>query len=164
MLRMVFRHLHRCPRSFRPLMVLEDEGARFRLALEVSPADLARLQQELAAERPALSVYGALAQTVTALGGQLEGVFLDSADGEALEAFLQLSRDGAVEAVPCPPTDAVALALRADLPILASERIAARAVPRRAGPLEDPSEVPRWLEGLSPADFGVGEERNGSPA
>lgn len=170
MLRLVFCSLHRCPRSFRPLMVLEDEDHRLRLTLEVSPADLGRLQQELAAgDRPALSVYATLVETVSALGGQLEGVFLDSADGDLLEAFLQLSRDGAVEAIPCPPTDALALALRTRLPILASERILARATPQYPGPLEDPQTVRRWLDGLSPADFGfpdgpgVGEERNRRP-
>lgn len=156
MLRMVFRHLHRCPHSFRPLLVLEDADGRVRLTLEISPADVVRLTQELRPPDRALpSVYGTLAATVTALGGQLEGVFLDSSDGDLLEAFLQISHGEMPEAIPCPPTDALALALRAGLPILASERLLARAAPLHTTPLENHERVRGWLQRVSPSDFGL---------
>jgi bifunctional DNase/RNase len=70
-------------------------------------------------------------------------------------ASLVLSRAGAVVRLTCHPADALALALRARAPILASEGALAHACP--ADHELRAHAVRRWLDRLSPSDFG--EER-----
>jgi bifunctional DNase/RNase len=81
-----------------------------------------RLLKERRAERPL--THDLLAEVMRALGGRLERVEIDDFEGGVFFAKLRIARAGAAGVVvDCRPSDAVALALREDVPILVAEKV-----------------------------------------
>jgi bifunctional DNase/RNase len=72
-------------------------------------------------------------------------------DQQGVNASLVVPRDGHDLAMTCHPADALALALRAQVPILASDAALAHACP--ADHELRAQAVRRWLDRLRPADF-----------
>jgi bifunctional DNase/RNase len=119
-----FRRLDRCPSSFAPVAVLEDAERRVEVALDVGPADLIGLRRELHPEAVRLSsIYRTFSETVAELGGEVVRIELDRDEREQTCAFVRVCLAGLSEAIPCPPADVLALALRAKVPIVASEAL-----------------------------------------
>jgi bifunctional DNase/RNase len=74
---------------------------------------------------------------------------LDDVQGEGIAGLVYVGWGGAERPVPCYPPDAIALALRAGVPIFATPAALSHAVPSPP-PVEG---VQDWLERVRPDDF-----------
>jgi bifunctional DNase/RNase len=103
-------------------------------------------------------IFDLIGQIAEAGGLELVRAEIDG-DHQGVNASLVVRRAGRDLAMVCHPADALALALRAKVPILASEAALAHACP--ADHELRARSVRRWLDGLRPADFddgrGIGE-------
>jgi bifunctional DNase/RNase len=104
-------------------------------------------------ECPNVPIFDLLRQVADAGGVEVVRAEIDG-DPCGVIASLVVRRDGRDLTLACHPADAMALALRASAPIVASDAALAHACPAdhelRAGT------VRRWLDRLSPSDFGKG--------
>lgn len=153
---MRLREMLSCRTHQRAVIVLEDVGQRVRLTFHADPDEARRLGQELRRGRsachPIYDFIGGLLQVFQAAPVR---VVLDDVQGAGIGALIHLRTTEAQLAVPCYPTDAVALALRASLPIYATPGAldhAQPAPPLGAAP-DEGGEVRQWLEEVKPEDF-----------
>ena len=79
----------------------------------------------------------------------LARIVLDDVQGEGIAGLVYVGRGGAELPVPCYPPDAIALALRAGVPIYATAAALSHAEP----PSPAAGAVEAWLETVRPEDF-----------
>jgi len=86
----------------------------------------------------------------------LEKIVINDLRDDTFFAVLWLRQGGELMTVDARPSDAIALALRADCPIYVSEHVLQTAKLNMAGPPEGPTaeELRGWLEGLNDEDLG----------
>jgi hypothetical protein len=90
------------------------------------------------------------------MNGSLDRVVITELKDDTFYAVLYLTQNGEAMTVDARPSDAIALALRADCPIYVAEPVLARAKLTSSGPPDNPSneDVRKWLEGLNDEDLG----------
>jgi len=88
--------------------------------------------------------------------GSLDRVVITELKDDTFYAMLYLTQDGESMTIDARPSDAIALALRADCPIYVAEPVLAKAKLNISGPPDNPSteDVRKWLEGLNDEDLG----------
>jgi len=143
-----------CRQTSRPMILLEDVGRSRWLSFYLPMNEANRLARVLGktccAGVPILDLIGEIAE---AGGLELVRAEIDG-DSQGVVASLVLRRVGRDLTMACHPADALALALRAKVPILASEAALAHACP--ADHELRAYAVRRWLDRLRPADFEEG--------
>lgn len=154
---MHIRQITSCPDHNRTIIVLEDVSQRLTLTLGADPAEARRLVQEIAPSRCTCHpVYDFILALLEAFQATATRVVLDDFKGEGIAGFIHFRRAEAEVSVACYAPDALALALRADVPIYATAEALAHAerlsppsprVPDQRG------EVTQWLERVRPDDF-----------
>jgi bifunctional DNase/RNase len=77
-------------------------------------------------------------------------VVLEDVQGEGISGIVYVGAGGSELPVPCYPPDAIALALRAGIPIYATQDALTHAEP---SPTPPPGAVSEWLERVRPSDF-----------
>ena len=138
--------------------MLEDVNERFRLTFYAGLAEAQRLahviEQGPSAEQP---VYDFIQSLLEALQTTATHVVLDEVKGERIGSFIYFRQAESDVVVPCYAPDALALALRANLPIYATAAALAHAEPLSSSPstLNGRAEVRRWLEQVKPEDFSL---------
>jgi hypothetical protein len=90
------------------------------------------------------------------LSAQLERVVITEIRDETFFAVLWIRQEGEAVTVDARPSDAIALALRADCPIYVAEEVMQTAKLNTSGPPEGPTaeQLRGWLEGLNDEDLG----------
>jgi uncharacterized protein len=90
------------------------------------------------------------------MNAQLEKIVISELRDDTFFAVLWLKQDGELVTVDARPSDAIALALRADCPIFVAEQVMQSAKLNMSGPPEGPTaeELRGWLEGLNDEDLG----------
>jgi bifunctional DNase/RNase len=90
------------------------------------------------------------------LNAQLERVVITELRDDTFFAVLWLRQGDEPMIVDARPSDAIALALRADCPIYVSEQVMALAKLNTTGPPDGPTaeQLRSWLEGLNDEDMG----------
>ncbi|MDR3723841.1 MAG: bifunctional nuclease family protein [Terracidiphilus sp.] len=90
------------------------------------------------------------------LNGSLERVVINEIKDDTFYATLWLKQDKQSISVDARPSDAIALALRADCPIFVSEEVMKAARLNTSGPVDTPTaeQLRGWLEGLNDDDLG----------
>jgi hypothetical protein len=90
------------------------------------------------------------------LNAQLERVVISELKDETFYAVLWLRQDNETVFIDARPSDAIALALRADCPIFVAEQVMQTAKLNTSGPPEGPTaeQLRGWLEGLNDEDLG----------
>lgn len=90
------------------------------------------------------------------LNSSLERVVINEIKDDTFYATLWLKQDNQSISVDARPSDAIALALRADCPIYVAEEVMQAARLSTSGPAETPSaeQLRGWLEGLNDDDLG----------
>ena len=152
--------LSTCRRTGQPSVVLEDAAHARWLAFYLPANEANRLSRCLGAgPRTCSPIYELVEQLVRGLDARVVRVELDC-DDDGVSACLVLDRDGSTASLGCHPADAMALAIRAGAPIVATPAAMARARPvadlLRSGDLPagaDADGLARWLERVSPSDF-----------
>jgi bifunctional DNase/RNase len=90
------------------------------------------------------------------LNAQLDRVVITELKDDMFFAVLWLHQGGEALTIDARPSDAIALALRADCPIYVSEQVMQSAKLNTTGPPEGPTseQLRGWLEGLNDEDLG----------
>lgn len=150
-IRMVVAGLAVDPGSKAPMVVLkEQDGERafpIWIGLMEASAIAARLE---GAKLPRPMTHDLLVSTIGALGGHLERIVVSELRGNTFFAVLHVVRDGEDVQIDARPSDAIALALRADAPIYVEPEVLEHAhqVRIRSG---TPAEAPRGDAAEEPA-------------
>ena len=90
------------------------------------------------------------------MNGKLDRVVITELRDDTFFAVLWLTQEGTAVTVDARPSDAIALALRADCPIYVAEPVLAMARLNPVGSPEHPTteDLRKWLEGLNDEDLG----------
>lgn len=111
---------HEAPPDFtQTVVVLKARGRERYLPIWIGPfegASIARHLRTAQSQRP--MTFDLMAQLVERLGGRIEAVQLSALRETTYYATLRIAADGKAEEIDCRPSDALALALRVNAPIL----------------------------------------------
>jgi hypothetical protein len=120
------------PRTGTPVVVLAEDGGSRTLPIWIGFAEAASIAAEIAHETPPRpNTHDLLLQVIADLEGRVERVVVTELRGGTYFARLHVSARGRALALDARPSDAVALALRADAPLYVHEAVfeAAREAP-----------------------------------
>lgn len=133
------------------MVMLQVEGHDRWLAFYIPMNEANRLARCLGMTQcPCTPIFELTEQLIGHMGATVVRACLEG-DERGISAGLVLERDGAELLLPCHPADAVALAVRARVPIVAEDSALAHA---RSGGTPPPEDVMRdWLDQVRPADF-----------
>jgi bifunctional DNase/RNase len=148
------------PATNMPIVVLKDENSETVMPIWVGIFEANAIAVEiekLSSPRP--MSHDLTQNLIRSLNGRLERVVITELKDDTFYSVLWLRQGTEQVAVDARPSDALALALRADCPIFVSEQVleAARQNTALSGQTSDgPSaeQLKNWLEGLNDEDLG----------
>jgi bifunctional DNase/RNase len=145
------------PNTNMPIVVLKAVASDTVLPIWVGIFEANAIAVEIekaAAPRP--MTHDLTKNLIQYMNGTLDRVVITELKDDTFYAVLYLTQGGEAMTVDARPSDAIALALRADCPIYVAEPVLARAKLNSAGPPDNPSkeDVRKWLEGLNDEDLG----------
>lgn len=156
LIRLELRGLILDPDSNAPVVLLREADSDTFLPIWIGPFEAIAISRALEGTKAARPQTHDLALLIVeGLGGVLERVVIRALEeGTFLGALVVAVGDRRVE-IDARPSDAIALAVRCDAPILASQDVLARGrvVPAEADESEE-DRIKRLLESLAPDDFG----------
>lgn len=145
------------PSTNMPIVVLKDLASDVVMPIWVGifEANAIAIEiEKMAAPRP--MTHDLTRNLVQHLNAQLERIVITEIKDDTFYAVLWLRQGGEQIAVDARPSDAIALALRADCPIYVAEHVMASAKLNPNGVAEGPTaeQLRNWLEGLNDEDLG----------
>jgi len=145
------------PATNMPIVVLKDVGSDTVMPIWVGIFEANAIAIEIekvAAPRP--MTHDLTRNLMRHMNAQLEKIVINELRDDTFFAVLWLRQDGELVTMDARPSDAIALALRADCPIYVSEQVLQSAKLNMSGPPEGPTaeELRGWLEGLNDEDLG----------
>ncbi|MGA2729002.1 MAG: bifunctional nuclease family protein [Terracidiphilus sp.] len=145
------------PATNMPIVVLKDVASDTVMPIWVGifEANAIAIEiEKLAAPRP--MTHDLTRNLIRHLNGTLERVVITELRDDTFFAILWMRQDNEPITVDARPSDAIALALRADCPIYVSEQVMQSAKLNTSGPAEGPTaeQLRGWLEGLNDEDMG----------
>ena len=145
------------PATNMPIVVLKDVGSDTVMPIWVGIFEANAIAIEIekvAAPRP--MTHDLTRNLIRHLSAQLERVVITEIRDETFFAVLWIRQEGEAVTVDARPSDAIALALRADCPIYVAEEVMQTAKLNTSGPPEGPTaeQLRGWLEGLNDEDLG----------
>ncbi|MGO8758844.1 MAG: bifunctional nuclease family protein [Terracidiphilus sp.] len=145
------------PSTNMPIVVLKDVGSDAVMPIWVGIFEANAIALEIEKMSVGRPMTHDLARSlVRYLNGELERVVITELNDDTFYAVLWLKQNGEPVAVDARPSDAIALALRADCPIYVAEKVMEKAKLNTSGPPEGPTaeQLRGWLEGLNDEDLG----------
>ena len=145
------------PATNMPIVVLKDMTSETVMPIWVGifEANAIAIEiEKMAAPRP--MTHDLTKNLIHHLKAQLERVVITELKDDTFFAVLWLRQGDELISIDARPSDAVALALRADCPIYVSEQVMQTARLNTTGPPEGPTaeQLRGWLEGLNDEDLG----------
>lgn len=145
------------PNTNMPIVVLKDVSSETVLPIWMGVFEanaIATEIEKMAWPRP--TTHDLLRNLIENMNYQLEKVVITELKDDTFYALLWLSHNGETMAMDARPSDAIALALRADCPIYVAEPVLAIARLNPLGQPDNPSteDLRKWLEGLNDEDLG----------
>ncbi len=145
------------PATNMPIVVLKDVASDTVMPIWVGIFEATAIANEiekLATSRP--MTHDLTRNLIHHLNGTLEKVVITELRDDTFFAILWMRQDNEPITVDARPSDAIALALRADCPIYVSEQVMQSAKLNTSGPAEGPTaeQLRGWLEGLNDEDMG----------
>jgi uncharacterized protein len=154
---MRIRGLMMDPNTNMPIVVLKDVASDTVLPIWVGIYEANAIAveiQKLAAPRP--MTHDLARDLIHYMNGNLDRVVITELKDDTFYAVLWLTQGGEPVTVDARPSDAIALALRADCPIYVAEPVLAVARLNASGPPDNASteQLRKWLESLNDEDLG----------
>jgi uncharacterized protein len=145
------------PSTNMPIVVLKDVGSDTVMPIWVGIFEANAIAIEIekvSAPRP--MTHDLTRNLMRNMNAQLEKIVITELRDDTFFAVLWIRQDDELMTMDARPSDAIALALRADCPIFVSEQVMQSAKLNMAGPPEGPTaeELRGWLEGLNDEDLG----------
>jgi uncharacterized protein len=145
------------PATNMPIVVLKDVGSDTVMPIWVGIFEANAIAIEIekvAAPRP--MTHDLTRNLMRHMNGELEKIVITELRDDTFFAILWIRQGGELMTLDARPSDAIALALRADCPIFVSEQVMQSAKLNMNGPPEGPTaeELRGWLEGLNDEDLG----------
>ncbi len=145
------------PSTNMPIVVLKDVGSDTVMPIWVGIFEANAIAIEIekvSAPRP--MTHDLTRNLMRSMNGQLEKIVITELRDDTFFAVLWIRQDDELITMDARPSDAIALALRADCPIFVSEQVMQSAKLNMAGPPDGPTaeELRGWLEGLNDEDLG----------
>jgi hypothetical protein len=145
------------PATNMPIVMLKDVGSDSVIPIWVGIFEANAIAIEIekvAAPRP--MTHDLARNVIRHLNAYLEKVVITEIKDDTFHAVLWLRQAGEQVTIDARPSDAIALALRADCPIYVAEQVMQSAKLNTSGPSEGPTadQLRGWLEGLNDDDLG----------
>jgi uncharacterized protein len=145
------------PATNMPIVVLKDVASETVMPIWVGIFEANAIAVEIekvSAPRP--MTHDLTRNLIHYLNGSLEKVVITELKDDTFFAVLWVRQDNQPVTIDARPSDAIALALRADCPIYVSEQVMQSAKLNTSGPPEGPTaeQLRGWLEGLNDEDMG----------
>jgi len=143
------------PATNMPIVVLKDVGSDTVMPIWVGIFEANAIAIEIekvAAPRP--MTHDLTRNLMRHMNAQLEKIVITELKDDTFFATLWIRQDGQMMTLDARPSDAIALALRADCPIYVAEHVMQSAKLNMSSPAENSEELRNWLEGLNDEDLG----------
>jgi bifunctional DNase/RNase len=144
------------PVSNMPIIVLKDPEGDSVLPIWVGIFEANAIAMQLEKiESPRPMTHDLLRSVIEALKARVDRVVITDLKDNTFFALIYLQRNGESMAIDARPSDAMALALRADVPILVEETVLHRSsVTSEEQPSDETERLRRWLETVDPEELG----------
>lgn len=145
------------PSTNMPIVVLKDVASETVMPIWVGSFEANAIFIEIEkVEAPRPMTHDLLRNVIRHLNAELERVVITELRDSTFLAVLWLRQGEEAVTIDARPSDAIALALRADCPIFVSEQVMQAAKLNTSGPPDGPTaqELRGWLEGLNDEDLG----------
>ena len=156
MVKMEIKGLLMDPVSNMPVVILrdQDDGLFLPIWVGIFEANAIAIEMEkISAPRP--MTHDLLRNVIAELGIRVERVVVTELKDNTFFARIHLSRGNESWNVDSRPSDAIALALRAEAEIFVEEEVLEKSKTLRAeGSAQDPDRLKKWLEEVNPEDLG----------
>ncbi|MEO1131615.1 MAG: bifunctional nuclease family protein [Cyanobacteria bacterium J06639_1] len=139
-----------------PIVILRDLAERRAIPILVGKAEASAILKALESEEPARPMtHDLILSSWTEWGIEVERIVICALKDDTFYALITTVRDGEKKEIDSRPSDAIAIALRADAPIWAMEEVISEAsipIDRDADAAEQ-EEFREFLRDISPKDF-----------
>jgi bifunctional DNase/RNase len=145
------------PSTNMPIVVLKDVASETVMPIWVGSFEANAIFIEIEkVEAPRPMTHDLLRNIIHHLNAELERVVITELKDSTFLAVLWLRQGDEAVTIDARPSDAIALALRADCPIFVSEQVMQAAKLNTSGPPDGPTaeQLRGWLEGLNDEDLG----------
>ncbi len=145
------------PATNMPIVMLKDVGSDSVIPIWVGIFEANAIAIEIEkVSLPRPMTHDLARNVIRHLNGQLERVVITEIKDETFHAVLWLRQANESVVIDARPSDAIALALRADCPIFVAEHVMQSAKLNTTGPSDGPTadQLRGWLEGLNDEDLG----------
>ena len=145
------------PSTNMPIVVLKDVASETVMPIWVGSFEANAIFIEIEkVEAPRPMTHDLLRNIIHHLNAELERVVITELKDSTFLAVLWLRQGDEAITIDARPSDAIALALRADCPIFISEQVMQAAKLNTSGPPDGPTaeQLRGWLEGLNDEDLG----------
>lgn len=145
------------PLTSTPIIVLSEENADLALPIWIGVAEANAIALELEkinAPRP--MTHDLMVSVFDQLDVDVRQVVVSDIRNNTYYAEIEFEANGKVFTIDARPSDAIALALRADAPIYVDDKVVEKTRTDQAGRQQgwdNPSELRDWLEEITPEDF-----------
>jgi bifunctional DNase/RNase len=143
------------PSTNMPMVVLKEISGDAVLPIWVGIFEANAIAMEIektATPRP--MTHDLLRDVIHAFDAQVRKVVVTELKDDTFFSVVWLDRNGETMTLDARPSDALALAMRADCPIFVSREVMETVKQSQAAQSGNPEEMRRWLEGLNDDDMG----------
>ena len=155
MVKMEIKGLLMDPVSNMPVVILRDQedGLFLPIWVGIFEANAIAIEMEkIAAPRP--MTHDLLRNVIAELGIRVDRIVVTELKENTFFARIHLSRGDDSWSVDSRPSDAIALALRAQAEIFVEEEVLEKSKTLRTEGASDPDKLKKWLEEVNPEDLG----------